>query len=246
MNPNQFIGTTETGDPAFDTGCFDRLHRANIIITKRLTDTLVRKLTEHRDRCILHLTCTGWGGTKVEPFVPTADTTRAQYEKLIRAGFPTDQVVLRIDPVILTKEGVERLNHVLDLFEDSGIKRYRVSYIDMYRHTKVRFNEGCVELPHETFHAPLKLRKSVTDQLAALGKETGFDLELCGEPGLPSIPCVSQKDIDILGLTGEIILEGSARQRDACGCPANKRQILTRKPGRCANRCLYCYWKDNA
>ncbi len=241
---DQYIGTTETGEIAFDLEAFEHLHEANIIITKRLTSPLIQRLVENKEKIILHLTCTGWGGSKVEPLVPTADTTRAQFKKLIRAGFPLDQVVLRIDPVILTKEGVERLNHVLDLFEDSGIKRYRVSYIDMYRHAKVRFNEAGIELPHETFHAPIELRRKVTDQLVALGKETGFDVELCGEPGLDSTPCVSQKDIDILGLTGKITLVGNAQQRDACGCPANKKQILTKRPGRCANKCLYCYWKD--
>ena len=241
---DQYIWTTETGEIAFDLEAFEHLHEANIIITKRLTSPLIQRLVENKEKIILHLTCTGWGGSKVEPLVPTADTTRAQFKKLIRAGFPLDQVVLRIDPVILTKEGVERLNHVLDLFEDSGIKRYRVSYIDMYRHAKVRFNEAGIELPHETFHAPMELRKKVTDQLVALGKETGFVVELCGEPGVDSTPCVSQKDNDILGLTDKITLVGNAQQRDACGCPANKKQILTKRPGRCANKCLYCYWKD--
>ena len=245
MARDNYVGITETGDIAFDLKAFDRLHAANIIITKRLTDMVIEKLVQHKDKCILHLTVTGWGGTKVEPLVPTTAWSRAQLTKLLQAGFPVSQVVLRIDPVILTNEGVGRLSHVLTLFEDSGIKRYRVSYIDMYRHAKVRFNEAGIELPHETFHAPMELRKKFTNQLVALGKETGFDLELCGEPGIPSTPCVSQKDVDLLGLTGQVILRGKADQRDACGCPANKRQILTRRPGRCANRCLYCYWKDD-
>ena len=246
MKQDQYIGTTETGEIAFDLEAFNHLHRANIIITKRLTDKLIEKLVEHKDKIILHLTCTGWGGSKVEPLVPTAVTTRAQFKKLIRAGFPIRQVVLRIDPIILTQDGIERLNHVLDLFEDSGITRYRVSYIDMYRHAKVRFNEAGIPLPHETFHAPYELRKKITDQLVKRAMQTGFVLELCGEPSLPSTPCVSQKDINILGLTDEIILEGSAEQRDSCRCPANKKQILTHRPGRCGNQCLYCYWKDNS
>ena len=246
MKKDNLVGITETGEIAFDLGAFDNLHQANVIITKRLTDKVIEKLVEHKEQCILHLTVTGWGGSKVEPFVPTANTTKAQFKKLINTGFPLNQVVLRIDPVILTNEGAGRLSHVLTLFEDSGIKRYRVSYIDMYRHAKVRFNEAGIELPHETFHAPMELRKKFTNQLVALGKETGFDLEVCGEPGIPSTPCVSQKDIDILGLTGEMTLKGSARQRDTCGCPANKKQILTKKPGRCANSCVYCFWRDDA
>lgn len=243
MIKDNLVGTTETGEIAFDLKAFDNLHRANIIITKRLTDQLIAKLVENKEKIILHLTCTGWGGTAVEPLVPTAQKTRTQLDKLIVAGFPLRQVVLRIDPIILTEEGIGKLNDVLDLFEDSGITRYRVSYLDMYRHAKERFTEAGIALPHDTFHAPYKTRKHVTDQLAAEAMRVGYELELCGEPNLPSTPCVSQKDIDILGLTGEITLDGSARQRDSCGCPANKRQILTKKPGRCGNKCLYCYWK---
>lgn len=242
---DQYIGTTETGEIAFDLDAFNHLHDANIIITKRLTNPLIQKLVENKDKIILHLTCTGWGGTEIEPLVPDAVTTRAMFKKLIRAGFPVSHVVLRIDPIIYDVQGVEKLNHILDLFEDSGITRYRISFLDMYNHTKKRFTEAGMKLPYETFHAPLERRKRCTDQMIAYGKENGIDIELCGEPGLPSTPCVSQKDIDILGLTGEIILRGSAKQRDACGCPSNKKQILTHKPGRCGNKCLYCYWKDD-
>lgn len=76
-------------------------------------------------------------------------------------------------------------------------------------------------------------------------EECGYEtVEACGEPGIDSIPCLSQKDIDILGLTDEIVLEGSAKQRKSCGCPANKTSLFKGKPERCLHKCLYCYWKD--
>ena len=245
MARDNYVGITETGDIAFDLKAFDRLHAANIIITKRLTNTVIAKLVQHKDKCILHLTVTGWGGTKVEPLVPTTAWSRAQLTKLLQAGFPVSQVVLRIDPIILTQEGMDHVNDVLVAFEDSGVKRYRISFLDMYRHTRQRFLSEGINIPQEGFHAPLKLRQQVLDLLAQDAAMTGYEIEVCGEPGIPSTPCVSQKDIDILRLTGQVILHGKADQRDACGCPANKRQILTRRPGRCANRCLYCYWKDD-
>ena len=64
------IGVTEAGEIAFNLDAFDRLYKANIIITKRLTDELIEKLIEHKNKIILHLTCTGMGGTRIEPFVP--------------------------------------------------------------------------------------------------------------------------------------------------------------------------------
>ena len=244
MPIDQYIGTTETGDPAFDLGCFDRLHEANIIITKRLTDKLIGKLAEHRERCILHLTVTGWGGTEVEPMAPTPEWSRRQLDRLLETGFPVSQVVLRIDPVILTDEGTDRVCDVLCLFEDSGIRRIRISFLDMYRHVRERFLTAGIRIPHDTFHAPLGLRRQILDELTEEAAQYGIAMETCGEPGLPSTPCVSQKDIDILGLTGKVILKGNAGQRSSCACPSNKKQILTKKPGRCANDCLYCYWKD--
>ena len=245
MAKDNYVGITETGDIAFDLNAFDHLHGANVIITKRLTDRVIAGLAAHRDCCILHLTVTGWGGTKVEPLVPATRWSRNQLDKLLKSGFPVSQVVLRIDPIILTEEGMQHVNEVLDAFKDSGITRYRISFIDMYRHAKGRFLAAGLALPHDTFHAPLELRKAVLQEFIDNGKKHGYTVEACGEPGIDSVPCVSQKDIDILGLTGEIILKGNANQRDACGCPANKKQILTRKPGRCGNRCLYCYWKDD-
>ena len=246
MKKDNLVGITETGEIAFDLDAFNNLHQANVIITKRLTRALSQQLTEHRENCILHLTCTGWGGTPMEPFVPSTTATRKALDELLKSGFPVGQVVLRIDPIIITSEGIKHLNEVLEAFRDSGITRYRVSFADMYRHAKRRFHEKGLEIPHETFHAPLEDRMYVLNQITALGVRYGYEVEVCGEPGIPSTPCVSQKDIDILGLTGEITLKGSARQRDTCGCPANKKQILTKKPGRCANQCAYCYWRDDA
>ena len=43
VDSSQQIGTTETGEIAFNLEAFDNLKKANIIITKRLTDKLIDK-----------------------------------------------------------------------------------------------------------------------------------------------------------------------------------------------------------
>lgn len=239
------VGITESGDIAFDLEAFNNLRKANIIITKRLTNELIDKLIENKNKCILHLTCTGMGGSQIEPFTPPAEQTRKMFDELIKKGFPVEQVVLRIDPVVPTNKGVETALKVIKLFKDSGITRVRYSCLDMYNHVKERFAEHNIKLPYETFHAPLHKRIAVRDMLDAACFMLDFNLEACGEPDINSIPCISQKDIDILGLTDEIKLEGNAGQRTNCHCPANKVEILTKhKPTRCKNECLYCFWKD--
>lgn len=247
IDPSQYIGITETGEVAFDLSVFDRLYNGNIIITKRLTDRLIEKLVEHSDKIILHLTCTGLGNTKVEPFVPTLEQTYEKFKQLLNAGFPVSHVVLRIDPIIPTDKGIATAERVVQTFfkDNLGIKRVRYSILDMYPHVKERFTDAGFPIPYDTFHAPLDIRLKVANMLNNYGVEYEFFTEACGEPGIVSVSCLSQKDIDILGLTDKITLIGNAEQRKHCNCPSNKKQILQQRPQRCSNKCVYCFWKDN-
>lgn len=242
---SQRIGTCEAGEIAFNLDAFDRLYKANIIITKRLTDELIEKLIEHKDKIILHLTCTGMGGTRVEPFVPSPQATLGKLQKLINGGFPTSHIVLRVDPIVPTIKGLNTATSVLRLFRGLGIKRVRISFLDNYKHVRERFKEIGVELYNGEFHAPLKERLKCLTAIKYCAEECGYEtVEACGEPEIESVSCLSQRDIDILGLTDEITLEGSAKQRKSCGCPANKSELLRVKPHQCEHKCLYCYWHD--
>lgn len=236
-------GMTETTDPAFHLELFDNLYEGNTIITKRLTDKLIEKLVENKEKIILHLTCTGMGGTKIEPLVPTKEKTREMFDKLIVAGFPVEQVVLRIDPIVPTEKGVETALSVLDVFKGSGIKRVRISFLDMYDHVKERFGENKINIPYPTFHASKADRAKAFDKIQIRSVDDDFLLETCGEPGFASVPCLSMRDVKILGLDYELV--GNAEQRKSCSCPANKKQLVRAKPERCGNKCLYCYWKDS-
>ena len=244
MDKSQYIGIVENTDPCFHLEIFDNLYDGNIIITKRLTDKLNEKLIQYKEKCILHLTVTGMGGSKVEPFVPSVEQSFKKFKKLIEDGFPIDHVVLRIDPIVPTDKGINTALHVIDVFKDCGIKRVRFSVLDMYKHVKERFEKVGITIPYHTFHAPLGKRLEIRDKLIEFGNQYGFDVEACGEPGIESISCLSQKDIDILGLTDRIKLEGNKWQRNSCSCPANKTQLYKNKMEHCQHGCLYCYIKD--
>jgi DNA repair photolyase len=241
----QRIGTCESGEIAFNLDAFDRLYNGNIIITKRLTDKVIEKLVEHQDKIILHLTVTGFGGSRIEPFVPTVEDTHSKLVKLINAGFPVSHIVIRVDPIVPTERGMNTALDVIAAFGGLGIKRLRFSFLDNYKHVKSRFSkEGIPELYNGEFHAPLEERLSCAKKIEEIAHDAGFEsIEVCGEPGIESISCLSQKDIDILGLTDKITLDGSAEQRDSCGCPANKTELLKIRPHQCEHKCLYCYWK---
>lgn len=244
MDKSQLIGITESSEVSFNLDVFDRLYNGNIIITKRLTNNLIDKLVEHKDKIILHFTVTGFGGSVLEPFVPTLEISRKKFGQLLDKGFPIDHCVLRIDPCIPTEKGLETMCKVVESFSDTGIKRVRFSVLDMYDHVKKRFNESGIELPYKTFHAPLEDRKKMYDVLCELGKKYDFAVEVCAEPGIESVSCLSQKDIDILGLTDKIKLVGNKGQRSNCSCPSNKTSLFKTKPERCLQKCLYCFWRD--
>ncbi len=244
MDKSQYIGIVENTDPCFHLEIFDNLYDGNIIITKRLTDKLNERLIQYKEKCILHLTVTGMGGSKVEPFVPSVEQSFKKFKKLIEDGFPIDHVVLRIDPIVPTDKGINTALHVIDVFKDCGIKRVRFSVLDMYKHVKERFEKAGITIPYHTFHAPLEKRLEIRDKLVEIGKKDGFEVEACGEPGIESISCLSQKDIDILGLTDKIKLEGNKGQRKSCSCPVNKTQLYKNKMEHYQHGCLYCYIKD--
>jgi len=253
IDKSQKVGITEAGEISFNLEVFDRLYDANIIITKRLTNGLIDKLVQHKEKCILHLTVTGFGGTKIEPFTPSKEATKGKVAELINKGFPTSQIVLRIDPIIPTDKGIETSIGVLKDFSEFGIGRVRVSFLDMYKHVKTRFEKEGIEIPNIyknsdgtiNFHVSLEERQKKLSYIETNAKELGYSsVEVCGEPGIESVSCLSQKDIDILGLTDKITLIGNKGQRGSCSCPANKSELLkVGRPHRCENACLYCFWR---
>lgn len=237
------FGVTEAGDAGLDFSWVNKLLDGNIIISKHVTDhntKLINLLLEHKDKIILHATCTGYGSTRMEPNVPTMIDVHAGVCELIRKGFPVEQIVLRTDPIIPTPTGIENVKRVWYYFSDTGIKRVRYSIIDMYRHTQARIMETYGSLPFEGFKAP---KSMINDVLSAIDEFRNiYDFEACAEELPDRVGCISRKDYEILGLDTSDIQAGGF-QRRGCLCCAGKTELLTNKK-RCPSGCLYCYWKD--
>lgn len=237
------FGITEAGDAGLDFSWSDKLLDGNIIITKHLTPKnteLIKLLIKNQDKIILHATCTGHGGTKMEPNVPKPYEVYQGVRELINAGFPVEQIVLRTDPIIPTEKGIECVREPWVLFKDTGIKRVRYSIIDMYPHVKARFMKECGRVPFLSFQAPQYM---VEDVLSAIEPyRQYYTFEACAENLPDKVGCISKKDYEILGFDISDIQEGGF-QRKGCACCAGKTELLTNKK-RCPSGCLYCYWKD--
>ena len=220
------IGITEKTDPTVNWKWMPwvREGKPAILITKN-PDLLLPMLDE-ADNVIVHCTITLLGGSTIEPNIPTPEKATAAYHKVCSLLGP-ERVVLRIDPIV---DGMT--TEALKLLSSEAEGRVRVSFLDLYPHVKVRLESAGVGIVRETFHLPVLERINTWREL---GKP-----EVCAEPGLPSTPCVSKVDCEILGVKPSIKLKG---QRGECKCLANKVELCYWPP-KCIYGCLYCYWKN--
>lgn len=248
------IGITESGDASLKYEWTRNINNVQgaIIITKNITDKFIEEILAHKDKCILHCTCTGYGGTSIEPKVPKYTHQINQLLKLINAGFPVNQVVLRIDPIIPTIKGLKVAQNVFEyaLQQIPELKRVRISLLDMYPHVQKRFMSLLNTVPYTSFHAPKYMQENA-DKLFKYIKEKypSISIESCAEKDL-KVPkksgCVSNSDLKLLNIQqpDELKLKFN---RQSCLCIANKSELLQHIPGKTgyANcyKCLYCYWK---
>lgn len=234
------IGITERGDAAVHfEEWIGKLHTVDgaILITKN-PGLLIKKLDPLPQNIVVHCTITGFGDTKLEPGVPSPEKTVDSYQNLVKKYGP-EKIVLRVDPIIPIKPALDIARIVLE--QAKG--RTRISFIDAYNHTRQRMENNldlyAEFINWEGIHAPLSQRE---DALEYLQSHCNYDLEICGEPGLTCTGCVSQRDLDAMGIT-EVPIIGSSGQRASCCCLAEKTELLTHR-SRCEHGCLYCYWRD--
>lgn len=240
------IGITEAGDAAVNYSWLNKIDACDgvILITKNLTDKLISEILNHQEKIILHATCTGMGGTPIEPNVPAYATQLAQVTKLLDAGFPAEKITVRIDPVVPTEKGLKTAQKVINA---SPVKRFRISALDTYPHVRERFVAAGVPLPYgNSFQASPQQFAMMREWLA--GQNPEYIFETCAEPLLKGIAnvkasgCISPADLDKLGVHNynEFV---TGRQRRDCLCLSCKTELLNNKH-RCPHGCLYCYWKD--
>jgi hypothetical protein len=226
------IGITERGDAGLDFSWEESYEKQKcdgaILITKHLSTNFIERAAKYNS--IVHATITGWGFTLIEGNVPSVDSSYVFFDGAVRA-LGKDRVVLRIDPIIPTEEGIRRATEVYSLFK--GYKtRVRISFLDNYPHVKKRFQKAGIEPLDYDFHAPLSQRKEISTLFP--------NAEICGEPEMDCSGCISEKDLKTMNIISSDIRVG--HQRPACKCLALKRELLNSRK-QCASKCLYCYWK---
>lgn len=243
------IGITERGDPSIDFSWVEKTEKMDgvILITKNLTDKVIEKAQKNLDKYIFHISCTGYGGTVLEPNIPDFYHQLSQAKKLLDLGVSVDRIVIRIDPIIPTIKGMNAAGKVFLNALKMGFKRFRVSVMDAYPHVRERMRENGIEPPYgDMFTAPQEMFDNVDSVVRQLKKlHPDISIESCAEGKLKETTqtgCVSEKDLDILGIKHDVV-DNAGYQRKGCLCCSAKTELLSNKK-QCPYKCMYCYWKN--
>lgn len=251
------IGVTERGDAGRTLAWVDKVQSGDvdmaILITKCITQPFIDNVVKlHRNgaRLIVHCGCTGHGGTRIEPGSPVPRIQLFSLRMLICAGFPVENCVLRIGPVIPDAHGLDAMRHVLRQADEIiGLDklRVRVSVVDDYPHVKERFRTAGLPTiyPGRQFYASPEQFQAVASACAEFPDvvfETCAEKTLIG-PNVKALGCVSDQDLELCGITRTKTAGANPQNRSGCLCLSGKKELLAcRHP--CASRCMYCYWKD--
>lgn len=243
------IGITERGDPSLDFSWVEKSEKMDgvVLITKNLTDKVIENALKNPDKYIFHISCTGYGGTVIEPNIPRFCEQLAQAQKLLKLGINTERIVIRIDPIIPTTKGLKTAGMVFLNAYSMGFRRFRISVLDAYPHVRDRMRQAGLEPPYgDSFAATKEMFEDINSLVRQL-KQLYPDIviESCAEGTLTEtemVGCISQKDISILGLNANEV-DNIGYQRKGCLCCSAKTELLSNK-SQCPYKCLYCYWKN--
>ena len=261
-----YIGMTERGDAGLDLTWYDKIINSTacvgaILITKGVANIPFQEkaLALIKEKpAIIHAGITGWGGSPMEPNIKTPNESINGIRKLIDDGFPAENIVIRIDPIFPTEEGLRRAALVVGLAKRivPEVKRIRISIYDDYHTAREEMiRRGYQPIDHitkwksETERRPTEKQvKLVAETLLSVARPDQI-FELCAEPELADaypdrfkwFGCLSQKDCDIMGIA---VPEGTGingQNRYGCRCLMLKHELLTNRE-RCPHNCAYCYW----
>ena len=196
------IGITERGDGGLDLSWEKKIDTVDgvLVVTKcpgrkELHEALLR----HKNKCLLHATITGNGGSYWEPNVPNGIDSVNSLWHLMQAGFPADRIILRCDPVIPRKAELDFTRSMLWHFCNMNldlkkrgqpmIRRIRMSILDNYPHVRERciahgkpvLYDGCFSPSYSDCYAVLRMLRGV---FGAAGNPGDYEITTCAEPML--------------------------------------------------------------
>lgn len=240
----------KSGDPTITSNWKNKLTDVNIIRTKNLTDEFIDFCIANRHRLYLHIEVSGMGQTIFEPNIPSVKHTFFTMEKLIRLGFPANQILVIISPILQNENGLKALKLLLRVFTEFKPLRLRRVRFNLLQYHKLDNGKYVVQ------NINITRRPSTKHVMNYLFKSPTFYREYTDliERYRPIIT-VDDNEESLIGFRELSSLGYVNRQPD--GSPVityekNQRWkpevalISTDPPTRCPNKCLLCPFKGGS
>lgn len=113
MKPKPIVSYYKNFDPTLDYAWVTKLTEVNIINTKKLNIELCDIFLKNKNRIFIHLYLTGMGKTPFEPNIPTVKQTFEHLKYLVNNGFPINQILIVINPILPNDNGLKALKLLL-------------------------------------------------------------------------------------------------------------------------------------
>lgn len=112
-------------DPTLSYEWINKLTEINIINTKVLNQEFCDIVLQNKNKIFLHVTISGMGKTPFEPNIPSVKTTFDYLKYLVNNGFPINQILIIINPILPNDNGLKALKLLLKVLTEYRELRLR-------------------------------------------------------------------------------------------------------------------------
>lgn len=124
-NKKPIVSQYKNFDPTLTYEWVEKLTDINIINTKNLTQEFCDIVLKNKHRIFLHVTLTGMGKTPFEPNIPSVKTMFDYLKYLVNNGFPVNQILIIINPILPNDNGLKALKLLLKVLTEYKDLRLR-------------------------------------------------------------------------------------------------------------------------
>lgn len=132
------------GDPTTNYKWVQNLTEVNVIRSKRITDEFIKVLLENKDKIYLHFEISGMGKTIFEPNIPSVKQSFFGLKKLIDSGFPQNQILVIIKPILQNQNGLNALKLLMRVFSEFSPLRLRYARFELLQYYQDKNGKFCL------------------------------------------------------------------------------------------------------
>jgi hypothetical protein len=120
-----YVGNDPTKNMNFENSWTTRLTEINVIQTKNLSQEFIDFCVLNKHRIYLHIVINGMGKSALEPNIPSVKEMFIYTSGLIQKGFPINQILIVVSPILSNDNGIKSLTLLLKAFTEFKLLRLR-------------------------------------------------------------------------------------------------------------------------